>query len=169
MEQEPQEMKLVSENELKNIKCVDTEMFIALEVNELAQEMIKFVVSLNGVGMTANQIGLDRKFGVFLDDDKWSVIVNPTYIPEKKSIFINEKILNFPADTFHFKRAKKIRAIYYTLDYTNKIPRFVKVTRTLTNEKSYLFQSLTNLMNGIMPQQENLPETARIRAFPEGK
>jgi peptide deformylase len=160
--EETREMMLVSEQELKDIKCIDTEMFIAPEVNELAQEMIKFVVSMNGVGMTANQIGLNRKFGIFLDDDKWSVIVNPSYITEKKVVFVKEKNINFPADTFLVKRAKKVRAIYYTLDLRDDKLKFVKVTRTLSDEKSYLFQSLTNMMNGIMPQDENteIPKTS---------
>ena len=148
-------MKLVSTDIMKSIKMVDVNEEILAEVLELGTEMIKFTAAKNGVGLASIQVGLDRKFGVFLDNEEWVIVINPTYMLGKKKVNIMERNLSYEGEILTYERYKTIRAIYYTIDFKDGDLKMKKVARNMHNEKSYLFQSLTDMINGKIPTEKN--------------
>jgi peptide deformylase len=82
---------------------------------ELKKEMVDFMLANNGIGLSANQIGLDAK--VFVMGDKVensTMCINPTviqYTEETQNDF--EGCLSFPNIYVRIKRPSQILAEFY--------------------------------------------------------
>ena len=110
-------MKLIKyPNEMlaREVKDVDVEN-PGFDPVELKAEMVKFMIDNNGIGLAANQIGLDAKVFVMGDSVENSTIcINPTvlqYTEETQNDI--EGCLSFPNVYVKIKRPTEILAEWY--------------------------------------------------------
>jgi peptide deformylase len=84
------------------------------EPKELRDEMVDFMLSNRGIGLAANQIGLNKKVFVFGDSkDNASIFINPTILQyTEKTTVDNEGCLSFPDMYVKVKRPSEILASY---------------------------------------------------------
>lgn len=82
---------------------------------ELKNEMVEFMLSNSGIGLSANQIGLDAQLFVMGDGkDNNSILINPTVLQHTEEIVIDiEGCLSFPNIFAQVKRPKEILVEYY--------------------------------------------------------
>jgi len=98
----------------REVKDVDLEN---LEFNpiELKKEMVEFMIANNGIGLSANQIGLDAKVFVMGDSvENSTMCINPTVLQYTSDTQDDiEGCLSFPNVFVKIKRPKEILAKYW--------------------------------------------------------
>ena len=110
-------MKLIKyPNEMlaREVKDVDLEN-PGFDPVELKAEMVKFMIDNNGIGLAANQIGLDAKVFVMGDSEENSTMcINPTVLQYTEDTQDDiEGCLSFPNIFVKIKRPKEILAEWY--------------------------------------------------------
>ena len=110
-------MKLIKyPNEIlaREVKNVDLEN-PGFDPIELKTEMVKFMIDSNGIGLAANQIGLDAKVFVMGDSEENSTMcINPTVLQYTEDTQDDiEGCLSFPNIFVKIKRPKEILAEWY--------------------------------------------------------
>lgn len=143
-----EEMKLVPAEEIEGIVCEAVLEEEAPEVLELAGEMIKFCHEKKGIGLAAPQIGINKRFFVWLDGiDKWQLAINPIFFPDgKKKVELLERCLSYPDKYYKIERYKRITAVFYNLDAkTGKLKKF---SRQLSGDKAWVFQHEAQHLDG---------------------
>ncbi len=144
---EQKEMSLVPSNEIEHITCDEVKQEEVEEVFSLVQEMIKFCHEKGGVGLAAPQIGINKKFFVWVDGDKWQVAINPSYFPDgKTTMSLLERCLSYSGKYFRVKRYKRITAVFYNID--GKTGKLKKYSRKLSSERAWVFQHETDHLFG---------------------
>lgn len=98
----------------KEVKDVDLEN-PGFDPKELKDQMIDLMLKHNGIGLAANQIGLDAKVFVFGDSKENSTMcINPTILQyTEEKIEDTEGCLSFPNVYVKIKRPKEILAKWY--------------------------------------------------------
>lgn len=98
----------------REVKDVDFEN-PGFDPKELKDQMIDLMLQSNGIGLAANQIGLDAKVFVFGDSKQNSTICfNPTILQYTKDTTVDvEGCLSFPNMFVKIKRPKEILARWY--------------------------------------------------------
>lgn len=141
-------MKIVPAKEIEGLVCEEVLEDEVPEVFALAEEMVKFCHEKQGVGLSATQIGISKKFFVWLDGDKWQLAINPVVFPDKKkSQEVLERCLSYEGKYFRVKRYKKITAVFYSID--GKSGKLKKYSRQLSGDRAWIFQHETDHTNGI--------------------
>jgi peptide deformylase len=143
-------MELVKKELVENAVCTEVTEEEAPELIKTGEEMIKFCVSKGGVGLSASQIGINKKMFIWLIRENGSlndfqIVFNPKYIKDGKEVRMIEGCLTYGEEHFLVNRYKYIRAIYYTF-FQGK---FKKVTVALSGMRSIVFQHETDHTNGI--------------------
>ena len=82
---------------------------------ELKKEMVEFMIANNGIGLSANQIGLDAKVFVMGDSvENSTMCINPTVLQYTQDTVVDvEGCLSFPNVFVKIKRPKEILAKYW--------------------------------------------------------
>lgn len=82
---------------------------------ELKKEMVEFMIANNGIGLSANQIGLDAKIFVMGDSvENSTMCINPTVLQYTSDTQDDiEGCLSFPNVFVKIKRPKEILAKYW--------------------------------------------------------
>lgn len=110
-------MKLVYyPDEFLTKKVADVDIDLpAFDPVELKKEMVEFMLSNNGIGLSANQVGLDAQLFVMGDsEENSSMLINPTVLQHTEEIVIDvEGCLSFPNVFAQVKRPKEILVEYY--------------------------------------------------------
>ena len=90
---------------------------------DLKEQMVDFMLSNNGIGLSANQIGLDAQVFVMGDSKENSTIcINPTVLQYTSETVLDiEGCLSFPNLFVKVKRPKKILAKWYNEDLEEQI------------------------------------------------
>ena len=106
----------------KEVKDVDFEN-PSFDPIELKNQMIDTMLSHNGIGLAANQIGLDAKVFVFGDSKENSTICfNPTILQYTKETVLDlEGCLSFPDIYVKVKRPKEILAKWYDENFEEQV------------------------------------------------
>jgi len=110
-------MKLIThpnpllETELKDVNLEDP----GFDPKELKKEMIEFMLASGGIGLSANQVGLDYKVFVMGDSlENSTMCINPTVIQYTEDTQDDpEGCLSFPNMFVRIKRPKEILAKFY--------------------------------------------------------
>ena len=107
------------EREVKDVNLEDP----GFDPKELKEQMIDFMLQHNGVGLAANQIGLDAKVFVFGDSKENSTICfNPTILQYTKDTTVDvEGCLSFPNMYVKVKRPKEILAKWYDENFEEQV------------------------------------------------
>lgn len=77
-------------------------------IRRLLDEMLFLMQEFKGVGLAANQVGLDLSLIVVEDREKFIKLVNPKIVGEEGQISFLEGCLSFPGIELKVKRAKKV-------------------------------------------------------------
>ena len=98
----------------KQVKAVDLDN-PGFDPVELKNEMVNFMIANNGIGLSANQIGLDAQVFVMGDSKENSTIcINPTVLQyTEETVDDIEGCLSFPNVFVKIKRPKEILAEWY--------------------------------------------------------
>ena len=98
----------------REVKTVDLET-PGFDPVELKKEMVEFMITNNGIGLSANQIGLDAKVFVMGDSvENSTMCINPTVLQYTEDTQVDiEGCLSFPNIFVKIKRPKEILAQYW--------------------------------------------------------
>ena len=98
----------------KQVSAVDLEN-PNFDPKEIKEQMIDCMLTNSGIGLSANQIGLDAQVFVFGDSKENSTIcINPTILQYTKETTVDvEGCLSFPNIFVKIKRPKEILAEWY--------------------------------------------------------
>ena len=98
----------------REVKDVDLEN-PGFDPVELKKEMVEFMIANNGIGLSANQIGLDAKVFVMGDSvENSTMCINPTVLQYTQDTVVDvEGCLSFPNVFVKIKRPKEILARYW--------------------------------------------------------
>ena len=98
----------------REVKDVDLEN-LEFDPVELKKEMVEFMIANNGIGLSANQIGLDAKVFVMGDSvENSTMCINPTVLQYTSDTQDDiEGCLSFPNVFVKIKRPKEILAKYW--------------------------------------------------------
>ena len=98
----------------KEVKSVDLEN-PGFDPKELHKQMIDVMLSSKGIGLSANQIGLDAKVFVMGDKpDNTNICINPTVLEYTEDTVLDlEGCLSFPHIYVKIKGPKEILAEFY--------------------------------------------------------
>jgi peptide deformylase len=77
-------------------------------IREILSEMVSLMKVSDGIGLAANQVGLNLSLVVAEIDNKLYKLVNPRIIKSEGSISLLEGCLSFPGLELNIKRNKKI-------------------------------------------------------------
>jgi len=92
-------------------KCKKVEIVDA-KVRKLLDEMRLLMIEGKGVGLAANQVGLDLSMAVIELEDKVFKIINPCITKKQGKIKFLEGCLSFPGLEVEIVRAKKVWVSY---------------------------------------------------------
>src|SRR5688572_16100977 len=95
-------------------KPVPPDLITTTEVQALIDDMAETMYAAPGVGLAANQIGVDKRIFVLdcaADDEPsdFRVFINPEIIEKDGQIVWNEGCLSFPGVTEEIKRAEHVK------------------------------------------------------------
>ena len=113
-------------------------------LRHLAEKMSEMVAEADGVGLAANQIGVNQRVCMVFMNKYAFTLVNPTaiYFPEEHEV--EEGCLSLPGRKFLVKRPKKLIVHFQTLEGTKL---------TIVPEDPYLVQVLCHELdhtNGVL-------------------
>ncbi len=119
--------------------------FTKKEINDLVKKMREVMKTHNGVGLSANQLGLDLRFFVAqVPQQRFYVIFNPQIIKfSEKKVILEEGCLSVPGMAGEVERAEKI-----TLTGFDKNGRKIKIKAW--GLLARVFQHETDHLNGIL-------------------
>ena len=98
----------------KKVKAVDLDN-PGFDPVEIKEQMVELMLSSNGIGLSANQVGLDAQVFVMGDSKENSTIcINPTVLQyTEETVDDIEGCLSFPNVFVKIKRPKEILAEWY--------------------------------------------------------
>jgi len=94
-------------NKILRKKCKKVEN-INEDIIRIFNEMYKVMVSSKGIGLAANQVGLDLSLIIIEFENKIFKLVNPKIIKKEGRIRFREGCLSFPNIELDINRAKKV-------------------------------------------------------------
>lgn len=110
---------------------------------ELFDEMLKVMRRANGIGLAANQVGIDKQLCVICIEDKVLKLANPRVIKKKGQETIEEGCLSLPGISVKVKRAREITC--QALDENNRQIEFEAcdlLSRAIQHEIDHLMGKL---------------------------
>lgn len=106
---------------------------------ELAQNLTETLISTNGIGLSANQVGLSYRAFVIKSNPVYAMF-NPVIVHESdEKEYMEEGCLSFPNLIIPIKRSKKIRVRYTMPNGQTKTDMFDGLTaRVIQHETDHL-------------------------------
>lgn len=110
----------------------------------LAKEMVKFMYDSDGIGLSANQLGLTYRVFSMRGDPENFVCFNPKIVSySKEEVLMEEGCLTYPGLLVKIKRPQHIRCRFTT-------PNGETMTKEFTGMTSRIFQHQMDYLNGIL-------------------
>jgi len=111
------------------------------DAKEFAESLMKCMIEHNGIGLAANQCGIDYSV-IALRTDPVIVMFNPKIVhSSEKTSVLDEGCLSYPGMIVKIKRPESVRVRYQG-------PDGVTYTRTFTGVTSHTFQQMLDKLNG---------------------
>ena len=110
---------------------------------ELFDQMLKLMRQANGIGLAANQMGIDKQMCVVCIEDKVWKLANPRIIKKKGQEVFEEGCLSIPGVTVKVKRAREITC--QALDENSQLIEFeagALLSRAIQHEIDHLMGKL---------------------------
>lgn len=146
---EENRLELSLREEVENVICDEITEEEASEYIPIAQAMIEFTIKNGGMGLSAPQVGINKRLIVWMGkNNTFHIGFNPTFF-KKDTKLINtvEGCLSYPDEEYFLekKRRKYIQAVYYALNQGGK---FVKVARSMRDDEAIVYQHEVDHING---------------------
>lgn len=147
---EENRLELSFREEVENVICSEVTEEEAHEYIPIAQAMIEFTIKNGGLGLSAPQVGINKKLIVWMGkENTFHIGFNPTFF-KKDSKFINtvEGCLSYPNEDFFLekRRRKYVQAVYFALNQGGKL---VKIMRPMRDDEAIVYQHEVDHINGI--------------------
>lgn len=115
-------------------------MVVTPDLIATANQMYKVMIEAGGIGLAANQVGLDISLIVLEDEGKPIILFNPTIIQQSKdSEYNQEGCLSFPNVFRLIKRPKDVAVKYRNIHNKMEYAVFIGLSaRALTHEVDHL-------------------------------
>lgn len=139
----------------KKVSAVDD------KIHKLFDEMRLLMIEGKGIGLAANQVGLDLSMAIIEFEDRIFKIVNPVILKKQGKIKFLEGCLSLPGLEIEITRAKKI-----WVSYINEKGEPVELE--LSGVPAVVFQHEIDHLNGILICNR-LPFWKRIKISPQLK
>jgi peptide deformylase len=111
------------------------------DAKEFAESLMKCMIDNNGIGLAANQCGVEYSI-ITLRTDPILVMFNPKIVHlSEKTTILDEGCLSYPGLLVKIKRPETVRVRYQG-------PDGVTYTRTFTGVTSHTFQQMLDKLNG---------------------
>lgn len=108
-----QNLKLVEEkNQILKTKSTPWDWDSDGEVAELAQSMLKAMFENNGIGLSAPQVGINKRLFVMGNQAQSYVCINPEIITTEGTAKDQEGCLSFPGLWLHIARPERVQVKY---------------------------------------------------------
>lgn len=135
-------LSLIPDNDpLLNTK-LEVFNFGQIDTNELAQSMVDFMRQCNGIGLSANQVGLPHRMFV-MDGEPAFACFNPRIVEVgDEMVLLEEGCLTYPGLFVKIKRPKNIKVRFQG-------PDSVTYTKTFSGITSRCFQHELDHLDGI--------------------
>jgi len=138
-------MKLIEAPDTWLDRAVKPFDFEALDAVEVSGEMCKIMMTSNGIGLSANQVGLDAQIFVIrplehAEIKKPFAVINPQILEvDEETVYGPEGCLSYPGLVLHLKRPKRIVAQFLDIDAKECIIEFVGIdARCFLHEYDHL-------------------------------
>lgn len=92
-------------------RCLEVEK-IDFRIRELLSSMVTLMRMKKGVGLAANQAGLELRLVVIETPERLYRMINPRITAQKGRIFFDEGCLSFPGINLRIKRAREVWVNY---------------------------------------------------------
>ena len=115
---------------------------------DLTKRMLRFLTDVDGAGLAAPQIGIQKQFFVFWDRRSTPYVVyNPQWYPAegKKELWV-EKCFNYDEGTYMVERYKYITGIWW--EYDPETQTFEKRIKKFRGVDAQVFQHEVDLLHG---------------------
>ena len=144
---EENRLELRLREEVENVECEDIYEEEASGFIPIAQAMIEFTAKNGGVGLSAPQIGINKKLIVWQGkNNTFHIGFNPTFYSKGKKINTVEGCLSYPEEEYYISgRRKYIQAVYYALNQGGKL---VKIARSMRDDEAIVYQHEVDHVNG---------------------
>ena len=139
-------MKLVNQNDPALTKPCDVFDFSnpPMDPIELAQNLVKTMYDNNGIGLSANQVGIPYRVFALRGAPENFVCFNPKIVqPSEMEITLEEGSLTYPGLLVKIKRPQHIRVRFTT-------PNRETLTKQFTGITARIFQHEMDHLNGII-------------------
>ena len=138
-------MKLIKAPDDFLEKKVNDFDFTKMDAEKISAEMFDIMKKYEGVGLAANQVGIDAQIFI-MGEDKPMSIINPLITEvSTNQVEMMEGCLSFPGESFSIRRPAYIEAIYYN-------HKGEQITTRLWGLPSIVFQHELDHLNGIVMQ-----------------
>jgi len=135
-------LKLIDEMN-KTLREKSTDWDFTLEnPSELVKEMTRIMFENNGIGLSAPQVGVNKRLFIMGNKDNLIVCINPKILNGEGSIRDTEGCLSFPDLWLHVNRYEKIQ-----VTYQNILGEIIE--KTLDGIMSRVFQHEYDHLDGI--------------------
>lgn len=145
---EENRLELKFGSDIEGVECEEIKESEASEYISIAQAMIEFAAKNGGVGLSAPQVGINKKLIVWAGkDNTFHIGFNPTFYSKGKKTNTVEGCLSYPEEEYFVegRRRKYIQAVYYAL---NKSGKLLKVTRPMRDDEAIIYQHEVDHING---------------------
>lgn len=129
-------------NKILKIKTKSIELFDN-KLYEIVTQMKKIMLENNGVGLAANQVGLDLSLFIARPKEKFYIFINPEIIEQKEEEIKEEGCLSLPNKWGLVKRFNKIKIKYQDLKGKKK-------TLKTSGLLAHIIQHEIDHLNGIL-------------------
>lgn len=146
---EENRLELRFRKDVENVECEDIHEDEASEFIPIAQAMIEFAVNNGGIGLSAPQVGINKKLIVWQGkNNTFHIGFNPTFYSKGKKINTVESCLSYPEEEYYVPgiRRKYIQAVYYALNQGGKL---VKIARSMRDDEAIVYQHEVQHIKGI--------------------
>ena len=127
-----------------------------IDPKELAQALHDKMVSKDGLGLSANQVGIPYRVFVMRTGDEPFAIFNPKVVDvSNKEIPMKEGCLSYPLLFLSIKRPDAVRIRYQTVDGETTTERFIGMTARIA------LHEFDHMLGKVYTQQASAFETQR--------
>ena len=130
-------------NEILQTVCIPVQFVIPKKNVQLAQHLFKIMQQANGIGLAANQVGINQRVFVMLANNKVYHCFNPEIVQSCPTLIeFDEGCLSFPNQLCRISRPSRILAKYFSADGKATV-------EWLDNLASRCFQHELDHLNGL--------------------
>lgn len=135
--------------------------FVDDELRKIIDDMAETMMIREGIGLAAPQIGLNKRFFLFITDygeERETVMIkvaiNPQILEEEGETITYEGCLSYPDYFANVKRALKVKVKYHDIEFN-------KVEEELTGLAARVFQHELDHIDGIQFIDRMIPNTLK--------